>query len=167
MDMRQIGIKLAMDSLGLSLTAETFADRLILQKTIYLVEAASLDLGYFFTWELRGPYCRALAGDGTALMEELDTDYDESKNWAFDEDCLAVIKKIRPLFESDDRSALAQHLELLASVHFLLDRQQVRTRNPSDICSVLKEYGKPFSEPDVSSALEELHRYGFTTETQP
>ncbi len=167
MDMRQIGIKLAMDSLGLQLTAETFTERLILQKSIYLVESAGLDLGYFFTWDLRGPYCRALAGDGTALMEELETDYDESKNWAFDEDCLAVIKNIRPLFESDDRSDLAQHLELLASVHFLLDRQQVRTPNPSTISLTLKEYGKPFSESEVRDALGELRHYGLITETQP
>ncbi len=46
---------------------QTFGDRLILQKTVYLLQAFGIYLGYQFNWYLRGPYSPHLAKDAFSL----------------------------------------------------------------------------------------------------
>ena len=46
MDRQQIGVKLAIDGLELPFKIDTFMDRLIMQKTVYLAQAAGVNLGY-------------------------------------------------------------------------------------------------------------------------
>lgn len=70
MERRQIGLKLVMDKLDLPVTVDSFDDRLILQKAIYLAEASGVRLGYYYRWYLRGPYCPAVAEDGFAVAAD-------------------------------------------------------------------------------------------------
>ena len=49
---------------------ETFEGRLRLQKTVYLLQSFGIDLGYYFTWYLRGPYSPELTRDGFKLVDE-------------------------------------------------------------------------------------------------
>ena len=51
---------------------DDFAGRLTLQKTVRLLQAFGVNLGYRFTWYLHGPYCRALAKDGHAACRVVD-----------------------------------------------------------------------------------------------
>ena len=44
-----------------------FAGRLKFQKTIQLLQSFGVDLGYYYNWYLRGPYCPDLAKDGFEL----------------------------------------------------------------------------------------------------
>src|SRR3989442_1336381 len=71
MDRQQIGLKLVLEALGRELRLDDFPSRLSLQKTIYLVQAAGVDLGYSYSWYLRGPYSSALTRDAFALKAEL------------------------------------------------------------------------------------------------
>jgi uncharacterized protein YwgA len=45
----------------------TFRDRLVLQKTVYLLQAFGIYLGYPFSWYLRGPYSPQLAKDAFSI----------------------------------------------------------------------------------------------------
>ncbi len=45
MDRGQIALKLSMESLGLPFSIKTFEERLMLQKAVYLVQAAGVHLG--------------------------------------------------------------------------------------------------------------------------
>ena len=63
MDRRQIAAVLTLKWLGVEFKLETFTDRLIAQKAIYLAQTVGADLGYFYGWYLRGPYCPALTED--------------------------------------------------------------------------------------------------------
>lgn len=47
--------------------ATDFSERLILQKTIYLMQTFDLFIGYHFNWYLKGPYCPQLAKDAYDL----------------------------------------------------------------------------------------------------
>ena len=47
--------------------ATSFDQRLIFQKTIYLLQAFGLYLGYVFSWYIRGPYSSELARKGYDL----------------------------------------------------------------------------------------------------
>ena len=160
MDRRQIGLKLAMGQLGLRVHVATFEDRLILQKTVYLAQAAGIHLGYFFRWYLRGPYCSSVADDGFCIATELAQNVDDSKGWTLDEASSRKLEGIRDFVTGSNRAVLSKKLEPLASVHFLIDRKQVASQSPEGIVAVLREFGKNFNADGVSEALEELRGYG-------
>ncbi len=153
MDGRQIGFKLTLDALGLDGAVETFDDRLIVQKAMYLAQAAGVDHGYFYRWYLRGPYCPAVADDAFAVALEAEQGVDDAQGWELDEASLAKLSGIREWMGRED---LASWLELLASVHFLIDRKKVTDDNPGAIREVLLRFEKQYSEEQVVGALEEL-----------
>jgi hypothetical protein len=156
MERRQIGLKLAMDQLGLEVKVETFEDRLILQKAVYLAQADRVSLGYYYRWYLRGPYCPALAEDGFAVSAELAQNADDANGWALDAISSQKLGRLRVWMGGLDRPSLARKLELLASIHFLIDRRQVPNRDPKTISDVLLRFDKVFSEGEVASAIGEI-----------
>ena len=165
MDRRQIALKLVMDAFGLPVRVDNFNDRLILQKTVHLAQAAGIQLGYYFRWYLRGPYCPAVADDGFCIATELARNLDDSKGWTLDEASSTRLDRIRGLLAAHhrtaaERGALARRLELLASVHYLVDRKQVSGREPAKVVAVLQRFGKDFGEAEVSRALGDLRDYG-------
>lgn len=161
MDKKQIGLKLTMDALELKFETEHFNDRLILQKTAYLVQAIGVHLGYFFRWYLHGPYCSELTSDAFEITSAIKADMDDSKEWKLDDISISKLSRIKPIFSETDRQKLADKLELLASVHFLVDRQQVKRKDSSAIYKILKNYNKPFNKTQVRDALGELETNGF------
>jgi uncharacterized protein YwgA len=160
MDRQQISVKLTLDSLGLSFKIDSFQNRLIMQKTVYLAQAAGVQLGYFYQWYLHGPYSPSLTRDEYAIAMDISADMGESKGWTLDEVSLQRLKAIKPLFKERDQNKLALKLELLASVHFLIDRKQVSKIDPDKITETLKRYNKPFNKREVVEAIEELRAYG-------
>lgn len=47
---------------------DTFEGRLVLQKTIYLMQSYGLDVGYKFSWYIHGPYSPELTRDAFRLQ---------------------------------------------------------------------------------------------------
>lgn len=161
MDRQQIGVKLTTDSLGLPFKIEFFQDRLIMQKAVYLAQAAGINLGYFYHWYLHGPYSPSLTQDEYAIAMDISADMDESQGWTLDNVSLKRLEEIKPLFaEKEDRNKLALKLELLASVHFLIDRKQVSNVDTNQITETLKRFNKPFNTQQVAAAIEELKANG-------
>jgi len=158
MDRRQIAAKLVVDKLGLDFRMDSFSNRLILQKAIYLAQASGVDLGYYFSWYLRGPYCSTLAGDGFAIQEEQKNGSKETQNWHLGDSAKANLRRIQPVFDEKDEGKLARKLELLASIHFLMSRKNLTEL--SDIHHVCEEYQKGFSLNEIREGMKELKRYG-------
>jgi hypothetical protein len=158
MDRQQIGVKLAVDGLGLQFKIDTFEDRLILQKAIYLAQAGGVHLGYYYHWYLYGPYSPSLTRDEYAIADELTQDMDDSKSWKLDAESLSRLKRLQGLIP--ERQNRRRKLELLASVHFLVDRNQIRGRDIDQITDTLNRYNKDFSRDEVQNALEELVGHG-------
>ena len=52
---------------------DDFEGRATLQRTVCLLQAFGVNLGYCFTWYLRGPYCRALFWDGHEARGVIDS----------------------------------------------------------------------------------------------
>ncbi len=161
MDRRQIASKLALDEIGQDLTLRPFSNRLILQKTIYLVQASGVHLGYSFTWYLRGPYSRELTADLFTAREELDGGADETSDWFLDEESTERIEQIRPLIEVPQGfgRSKADWLELLASVHFLIDTGQISCRESDRIDHMSKkllDYNKNFTGNEIRMAYSSL-----------
>lgn len=102
---------------------ERFEARLILQKTIYLMQAFGLNIGYSYSWYLRGPYSVGLTKDAYELTNKFDraplarfvADKDEEKFRKF-------------LIFLSDKKNNDRWLETTASIHFLSTALPTRTR---------------------------------------
>ena len=160
MDRKQIGVKLAIDGLNLLFKIYGFQDRLIMQKSVYLAQAAGVNLCYYYHWYLYGPYSPSLTRDEYAIAIDISADMDESKGWKLDDKSLQRLENIQSIFAEPDRDKLAKKLELLASVHFLIERKQVSKVDTSRITKTLERFNKDFREEDVQKALGELKTYG-------
>lgn len=156
MGRRQIGLKLVLDQLGLPAQIESFDDRLILQKAIYLAQAAGINLGYYYRWYLRGPYCPSVAEDGFALSAEISQGVDDALSWRLDAGSAGKLTGIRRMLEGATRQDLARKLELLASVHFLISRKQVPSHDASTVSQALRRFNKVFTEKEVAQAIKEM-----------
>ena len=133
---------------------------MILQKAIYLAQAAGVNLGYYYHWYLYGPYSPSLTRDEYAIAMDISADMDESEGWKLDDSSSQRLERIRGIFKELKGDDLAKKLELLASVHFLIDRRQVSGINTKQITETLKRFNKDFSKEDVKEALEKLRTYG-------
>lgn len=49
-----------------------FSGRLKFQKTVHLLQSFGVDLGYYYNWYMRGPYCPDLTKDGFELKCVID-----------------------------------------------------------------------------------------------
>lgn len=163
MDRQQIALKLTVEGLGLSFKIDTFDDRLILQKAVYLAQAIGVHLGYYYQWYLYGPYCPSLTRDEYAIASELEKGIDESKGWVLDEVSQKLLDRLKGLIGEAKEQGKSRKLELLASVHFLLTRQQVRNNSSAEITAVLKKFSKNFTKQEVEKAMRDLKEYGLLT----
>ncbi|MBN2133613.1 MAG: hypothetical protein JW741_29195 [Sedimentisphaerales bacterium] len=160
MNRQQIALKLILDQLGVDFSVKSFQDRLILQKASYLAQAAGVNLGYYFSWYLYGPYCSSLATDAFSVSDELEADSDESKGWQLDEKTIAKLMPVRTLIESCGPEDRAKRFELLASVHFLVARKDMPANGVGALATMLRNLGKDFNESEVAAATEGLAKHG-------
>jgi uncharacterized protein YwgA len=167
MDRQQIGLKLALDALGQELDLSNFNQRLILQKTVYLIQATKVDLGYTFRWYLRGPYSPGLTSDAFALKAELTQNGDELKDWKLDPVSLQRLVHLREVFQAIPSQKRARRLELLASVHFLLRTRQAKSSDVAGLRAVLLRNEKDFSESDIQQAIEDLKQHDLYPPNEP
>jgi uncharacterized protein YwgA len=163
MDRQQIGVKLTIDGLKLPFEIGLFRNRLILQKAVYLAQAAGVNLGYYYQWYLYGPYSPSLTRDEYAIAMDISADMDESEGWKLDGSSSERLEKMRAIFTGLKGDELAKKLELLASVHFLIERRQVSGVNTKQITETLERFKKDFTEDEVKNALRELNSYGLLT----
>jgi len=95
-----------------------FNERLILQKTLYLMQCFGLYIGYGFSWYIRGPYSPALTKDAYSLV----SDYEELPMVAFvrkvDED---KFEKFLSFLGNNLNNE--EWLECVASIHFLYNNE--------------------------------------------
>lgn len=128
---------------------QSFDERLLLQKRVYLLGAAGVDLGYLHGWYIRGPYCPALARDAFACDREF-----RRTGGAVGVPLPAIVAdKVRTL-----RDALGQHwsdprrLELLASTIFL--RRTTPNESTLTLVETLLKRKPKYKSREVTEAVE-------------
>lgn len=115
MDSRHAALRLFLEELGLSLKIDTVADRKILQKAVFLGQAAGVNLGYQFGWYLMGPYSPSLTKDYYALAGTTVADQAEPLPAAAKQ----TLAQLKLLLEPRVNMPQEDWLELLASHKFL------------------------------------------------
>ncbi len=140
-----------MDNFSMS----TFNGRLTLQKTIYLLQAFGVYIGYDFSWYLRGPYSSRLARDGFAL-QDIYRNF-PTKTGKFPE------KKIQQRFVKflrfmKNKKNSPDKLEILASIHFLKNvHSKMKKEN---ILSIVEQKQSYFTKPMCERGWTELKQIG-------
>jgi uncharacterized protein YwgA len=128
-----------------------FNQRLVTQKTIYLLQAFGLYLGYLFTWYIRGPYSPNLTRDAYGLTEMYpyipEVKFADSEAESRFGEFLLLLKAVG----RDERS-----WEILASVHFLRHLNKQLNEN-----ELFKEFRsrKTASRELFDDAVELLKKY--------
>lgn len=126
-----------------------FDGRLTLQKSIYLMQAFGIYLGYNFSWYLRGPYSPRLARDGFALQEI----YRSVPIGSFEK------KNIQSKFEKflnfmKDKKKDSARLEIIASIHFL--KKIHKNMSKSEILEKVKKKQVYFTKKQCEKVWNEL-----------
>jgi len=118
----RILLKLILDEILLGdLELDTFPKRLNLQKRIYLLQVAGLDLRYRYNWYLRGPYCPSLTQEAFLLRDEIDSDEEDYEKHELTNIAKKKIEKAKVIWESPSGVSVepGMWVELLASLHYL------------------------------------------------
>lgn len=101
-----------------SLERDSTEQRLMLQKTVYLLQAYGLKLGYGFSWYRYGPYSQDLVYDAYAVLGSERNKYKQpADKWSFSQSCLQKFNEFKEICRDILQSA--EQLELVASVDFL------------------------------------------------
>lgn len=104
--------------------ATEFSERLILQKTIYLMQTFDLFIGYHFNWYLKGPYSPQLAKDAY----DLSNTYEELPEVTFVS--VSAEKRFQKFMSLvGDHLMDADWLEAIASIHYLYHRGSAKDRD--------------------------------------
>lgn len=116
MENRLLLLKLVLDGIGESTDIGSLHDRLRIQKAVYLTQVSGVNLGYSYSWYVRGPYSTSLTQDYFELSSEAGADT------TLDEASKMKLASIKAKFEKPSNVSLGvpQWYELLASLHYLI-----------------------------------------------
>jgi uncharacterized protein YwgA len=159
MNRQQLSLALTLKALGLPLRLDTFDDRMVIQKTIYLCQIGGVHLGYRYNWYRRGPYSPDLTRDAFDLVRQSE---DESEGCALDVDSVEKLSKLAELWRNESANR-PRWLELVASVAFLRGSYDGRDKDVSGLREILARNDKHFSEAEISQALEKLAHHGLAS----
>lgn len=165
MTQSQILLAKSLEAASMQLSVDSFDDRLILQKAVYLLQSAGIRMGYRFRWYLKGPYSPDMTADAFALAGAGTGGASELGRWKLDDVSAAVASKLQTLLAHPEENTAdrAKRLELLGSLLFLLNTRQATANDPGKAAEILQRNGKPFTTEQVSEAVLELKEYGFVT----
>jgi uncharacterized protein YwgA len=147
------------------LKRENTAKRLVLQKTIYLLQAYGLKLGYGFSWYKYGPYSQDLVQDAYEVLNFARPVYQgRTKSFEFSTSCRKRFDKFKEICGKALENPA--QLELIASVNFArttwypeaeVDDQTFISQFISERKSYLYG-GKKVTPPMVQEALKVVKR---------
>jgi len=118
-----------------------------------------------FGWYLRGPYSPSLTQDVYTANENHDV-FALTSKWKLDDSTVDKLAKLRPYLDPPpDGLTQPQWLELLASVHFLVDRGQVSGEPLADVVrGKLEKFGKDFTPAQIECGLDTLRKLALLPE---
>ncbi len=142
-----------------------FDKRLELQKAIYLLQESGGDLGYHFSWYLRGPYSPSLADDAYSLFFTGKERFRITRGGISRIDPRVKDTFANILAEASKRSRNGKDesrwLEILSSVHYLMKHGYPHpTTKEEGIQYMLNLKGDRFSRHEVEEAYQILRKVG-------
>jgi uncharacterized protein YwgA len=133
-----------------SVEPNSFENRLVYQKIIYLLQYSGVNLGYRFNWYIRGPYSPELTNVIFKIQEEPSV-YSESQNIRF-KNQEEIDKKITKFLKTLGENAKnPEFLEILASISYIKENDAAYANSDERLKNrliSLKPFVKDFSNFD-------------------
>ena len=140
-----------LNALGLKPKLDSFKDKLVIQKVIYLIQKKGLDLGFSYGIYIRGPYSQGLTKELYAnrrKVEELDS------NSVLSGEEKKVIEEIKALFDLNKPSVL----EIAATFEYF---QADARLNEFEALIRLKDLKPFYSETEVAIGVSKAKQLFF------
>jgi len=160
-------LALVFDHLGVPVDLGTFSKRFNIQKKIYLAQIAGVDLGYRFSWYLKGPYATTLTEDAFALKDEIADGVADHEDYQLLDEVAAALDSAKKLWEKPPEPPVSDDhwLELLASLHYLRHiayRPPGAKRDFDDVFTLLVKSKPQFKKMKIPArrAWERLDEFG-------
>jgi hypothetical protein len=120
-------LQLVLDHLKVGNNISTIDDRIAIQKAVCLTQEAGLQLGYGFSWYVRGPYSTSLTNDYYQISSSRSTIEKEAEKFVLTDSALAALNKVQSVIQPSQDVTLpnVRWLELLASIAFLMKRYKL------------------------------------------
>lgn len=134
--------------LGRTLSTEDFDSRITAQKIVYLASSQGLDFGDLnFNWYKRGPYSPAL----TRVLYENNFNQAVYSDYRLLEEAVELMKPLKAMIELRiPTMSEVEWLELLASVHFLMEENETEEQ----LVEQLRKYKPRYSRAEVLYAYK-------------
>ena len=137
-----------------NLNLNTFEGRVIFQKTIYFMQVFGINFGYSFNWYIYGPYSPELTKDGYRLKEEKILEKVPKLKFVNPE----LEDKFNKFLDFISKKKSAKWLELLASIHFLV--QLLTKKGKNEIMKIILKKQTHFTKEDFEEAWGYLKKEG-------
>lgn len=148
----------------LGIQKDTFDNRLISQKKIYLLQSLGTDLGYEYNWYVHGPYSPSLTD---YIYNNLDIlSASDFSAYRLSESASNNIDTVNSLNNSKDRTNLSTSswYELLASLLYIINNASSwGVSDKNSIFARLIEYKPKYSNEQCQVAHEVLAAAGFVS----
>ena len=118
---RGVLLCLLMEDLGIDPELRAFADRLRLQKSVYLLQELGLPTAFSYNWYLRGPYSPSLTAVAFEEVARAHMQGDVThKGYSLSQNARQKVRALRRIADEPNTMGLPAEywLELLASMHF-------------------------------------------------
>lgn len=139
--------------LGINPTMDTFTERKKLQKLVYLLDKVfGMDFNFTYNWYLHGPY----SPEVTKLLFDgiEDPQVDQSDFGGLSVDDWKKLEQLK-LFLKDDLNSTDQ-LELLVSLHYLMQYLKHPNITEKDVVTFLKKKKPYFTDEEIASAMDQI-----------
>ena len=139
---------------ALGVSKDTFDDRLLSQKKVFLLQELGVDMGYSYNWYVRGPYSPDLT---TYIFNNLDVLKEQDfSNYRFSDTVQKKISSVNALANSKpDSLSIPSWYELLASVLYIHTRWK-----KEDVFASLVQYKPQYTCDHFKAAVDELRTLG-------
>ena len=139
----------------LNICNDSFSDRIIAQKKIYLLKCLGTDLGYQYNWYLRGPYSSSLSNyiyDNIEFIKH--NDFNEYNLLDATQKNVDIVNT----FIDSEPSSLetSSWYELLASMSYLDNNRESWNINNNNIIEILQREKPRYTTAECSLAIETL-----------
>lgn len=159
MNRKQISTLLVLRNLGIQYEVESETSNTIIQKSVYLVQEANVNLGYYFNWYSYGPHCNNLSID-IEDANDISNSNSYLDKWELDHKTYKTLHRFKESLISTVNLSYKRWLELLSSTHFLISRKQVKTQNAKRLVTRFKKFNTDFTETEIKTALKSLQKFG-------
>lgn len=139
---------------ALGVGKDTFDDRLLSQKKIFLLQELGVDIGYSYNWYVRGPYSPDLT---TYIFNNLDVLREQDfSQYRFSDDVQQRINSVNALSNARPVSlSIPSWYELLASVLYIKKKWK-----KNDVFASLIQYKPQYTQEHFNSAVQQLTALG-------